>query len=94
MKCSGGNLHSERVRFVRSTFDWAVCSEPLAALAAQRSLIIQQQVEQRRSRYRMALIVGASTGQGIEIVECVRHRCQPLALDRTFVHECNLGADL
>src|SRR5262249_39746047 len=30
VKCSGGKLLSQRVRFIRSTFDWAVCSEPLA----------------------------------------------------------------
>src|SRR5215813_12877305 len=29
-KCSGGKLLSQRVRFIRSSFDWAVCSEPLA----------------------------------------------------------------
>jgi hypothetical protein len=30
VKCSGGKLFSWRVPVVRSTFDWAVCSEPLA----------------------------------------------------------------
>ena len=29
-KCFGGKLLSQRVRFIRSSFDWAVCSEPLA----------------------------------------------------------------
>jgi hypothetical protein len=33
VKCSGGKLLSQRVQFVRSTFDWAVCSEPLAFAA-------------------------------------------------------------
>ena len=36
VKCSGGNLLSERVQFVRSTFDWVVCSEPLARLRRTR----------------------------------------------------------
>ena len=37
VKCSGGNLLSQRVQFVRSTFDWAVCSEPLARLRRTRA---------------------------------------------------------
>jgi hypothetical protein len=36
VKCSGGNLLSQRVRLVRSTFDWVVCSEPLARLRRTR----------------------------------------------------------
>jgi hypothetical protein len=37
VKCSGGNPFSRRVPFVRSTFDWAVCSEPLARLRRTRT---------------------------------------------------------
>jgi hypothetical protein len=37
VKCSGGKLLSQRVRFNRSTFDWAVCSEPLARLRRTRA---------------------------------------------------------
>ena len=37
VKCSGENLRSRRVPFVRSTFDWAVCSEPLAGLRRTRA---------------------------------------------------------
>ena len=37
VKCSGGSLLSQRVQFVRSTFDWAVCSEPLAHLRRTRA---------------------------------------------------------
>jgi hypothetical protein len=37
VKCSGANLLNQRVRFVRSTFDWAVCSEPLARLRRTRA---------------------------------------------------------
>ncbi len=37
MKCSGVKLLSQRVPFVRSTFDWAVCSEPLARLRRTRA---------------------------------------------------------
>jgi len=36
VKCSGGNLLSQRVH-VRSTFDWEVCSEPLARLRRTRA---------------------------------------------------------
>ena len=36
-KCSGGNGQNQRARFVRSTFDWAVCSEPLARLRRTRA---------------------------------------------------------
>jgi hypothetical protein len=35
-KCSGGNLLSQRVQFVRSSFDWVVCSEPQARLRRTR----------------------------------------------------------
>jgi hypothetical protein len=37
VKCSGGNLLSQRVQLIRSTFDWAVCSEPLAGLRRTRA---------------------------------------------------------
>ena len=37
MKCSGGKLFSQRVQFVRSTYDWVVCSEPLARLRRTRA---------------------------------------------------------
>ena len=36
VKCDGGKLRNRRVRFVRSTFDWVVCSEPLAGLRRTR----------------------------------------------------------
>src|SRR5437899_2690134 len=36
VKCSGGKLPNQRAPFVRSTFDWAVCSEPLARLRRTR----------------------------------------------------------
>src|SRR5262249_59716821 len=29
-KCSGGKVEMKRAELIRSTFDWAVCSEPLA----------------------------------------------------------------
>ena len=37
VKCSGGKLLSQRVRCVRGTFDWAVCSEPVARLRWTRA---------------------------------------------------------
>jgi hypothetical protein len=37
VKCSGVNLLSQRVQLIRSTFDWAVCSEPLAGLRRTRA---------------------------------------------------------
>jgi len=37
VKCSGGNLLNQRVPFIRSTFDWAVCSEPVARLRRTRA---------------------------------------------------------
>jgi hypothetical protein len=37
VKCSGGKRRSRRGLFVRSTFDWAVCSEPLAGLRRRRA---------------------------------------------------------
>ena len=36
VKCSGGELLSQRDQCVRSTFDWVVCSEPLAGLRRTR----------------------------------------------------------
>ena len=36
VKRSGGKSPNQRVLFVRSTFDWAVCSEPLACLRRTR----------------------------------------------------------
>jgi len=37
VKRSGGKSPNQRVLFVRSTFDWAVCSEPLARLRRRRA---------------------------------------------------------
>src|SRR6516162_4577781 len=37
VKCSGGTQPNQRVLFVRSTFDWAVCSEPMAGLRRTRA---------------------------------------------------------
>src|SRR5438876_6538084 len=39
VKRSGGKSPNQRVLFVRSTFDWAVCSEPLARLRRTRDSI-------------------------------------------------------
>jgi hypothetical protein len=36
VKCSGGRSRNQRAQFVRSTFDWEVCSEPLARLRRTR----------------------------------------------------------
>ena len=41
VKCSGGNLLSQRVPFVRSTFDWAVCSEAVAVCGGRRHMGIE-----------------------------------------------------
>src|SRR5258708_2060104 len=36
-KCAGGKSRIRRALFIRSTFDWAVCSEPLARLRRTRA---------------------------------------------------------
>ena len=43
-KCSGGKSRNQRALFVRSSFDWAVCSEPLARLRRTRAMGIQSRV--------------------------------------------------
>lgn len=76
MKCSGGKSRNRRGQFVRSTFDWEVCSEPLARLRRTRdygySIVGLGCIGNRKvaggSKSRLTLVTGPRIAAFVELL--------------------------